>query len=281
MPNIRHDLPPFENVPGASTAGRAILPRIPQGEIYDAIVLDLTQASGTTVAADIEEIKVNLGGKTIIECSGAELAKLNAYMGLTANADYLTIPFSDRTAKTIVGQRIGALDTKNLHYNEFSIEVKFDGTQTGTTGLRAFAVKGGEKPENVRGVFRALVKSTLSLASAASHNVSISTGSEVGVLIRGLAFYHSNVTHFELKKDSLQIAEKMALADYEFTADEINRVSQTGLFVYDAIEDVNQGDSLKPFRNNGQPAAMQYKVTTSGSDTIEVLADLYATINTL
>lgn len=280
MPNVRHDLPPFENVPATTVAGRAILPRVPQGEIYDAIVLDLTQSSGAMVAADIEEIKVSLGGKTIIECSGAELAALNAYMGLTANASYLTIPFADRTAKTIQGQRIGALDTKNLRYNEFSVEVKLDGTQTGTS-LRAFAIKGAEKPENVRGVFRALVKSTLSLASAASHNVSISTGSEVGVLIRGLAFFHSNVTHFELKKDSLQIAEKMALADFEFTADEINRVSQSGLFVYDAIEDANQSDALQPFRDDGRPAAMQYKVTTSGSDTIEVLADLYATINTL
>jgi len=278
MPQLLHDLPPFENVQ-AGSAGAAIMPRIPQGEIYDTIVLKL---GGTFVAADLTYIRVKLGGKLIVDVSGAQLNSINKFYSLTNSATYIPIHFADRNAQTIRGRRIGAIDTRNFAYNEFSMEVYLDGTQSSAT-LEAFCLKGGQKPTDVAHMFRALVSSTHAPGAAGTFNLDISTGSEVGNLIRALHFSHSNLTHFELLKDALPYAQKRAVADYQFVQAEVLRTAQSGWFTYDAIVDGDQSESLDTRKVNdpSRGGAMQYKATVSGSDTIVSIADLYASIASL
>ncbi|MDX1269285.1 MAG: major capsid protein P2 [Oceanisphaera sp.] len=119
-------LPQVSDV-AVSTAGVASLPNIPQGEIYKSLIVKLTSG---IVAADIEYVRIRLGGNLIWDVTGSELDTINQWSGLVNSATYLPIHFGDRTAITPEGQRFGEIDTKNYSYSGFSLEIKLDGTQT-------------------------------------------------------------------------------------------------------------------------------------------------------
>jgi hypothetical protein len=282
MPQIFQKLPPFENMSAADPA-TAIIPRVPMGNIYDCIALKLI---GTFVAADITRVSMKLGGKDVTAgIDGTELDEMNQYFSLTNNADYLPFHFADRQAKTINGRRLGALDTKHFDYSDFQIEVDVDGVQSGAS-MEALALLGGDKPSGTEAMFRCLMRSVHAPGAAGQFNLPIATGSGIGNLLRAIIAYHANITHFELKKDAINIADNRAIADYQFFQNEILRTTQAGQFVWDALIDGDQSDvlDLRRFDQNGKPvgiSAMQYLYTVSGADTIRAYADMYATIKSL
>lgn len=272
----RISLPPFQSVPAASTAGTAIIPQLPQHLVYDCIALKLP---ANTVASDITEVKIRLGGKTIVQASGTQLDTINKWYGLVNNASYLPIHFSDRTALTFGGQRLGALDTIKRKYSEFSIEVTLDGTQTGTT-LSAIAFCGKDKPVfqgfDSSAMFRAIIKSTHAPSAAGTFDLPISVGSNGANLIRAIHFSHSYMTHLEIQKNGVSISDKLALADHDFYQDELLRDNQSGYFSWDAMATGNQMDAFSTVDANNVPAAMRWMATVSQADSIVALSDLFA-----
>tara|TARA_R110002073_G_scaffold2938_5_gene19529 strand:- start:100259 stop:101128 length:870 start_codon:yes stop_codon:yes gene_type:complete len=283
------ELPEPQNVLAAA-AGTAVIPRIPQGFIYKAIVLVL---GGTFVAADISELKLRLGGNVIWDTTGADLATINAYNSLGANASFLPMHFADRTAKTPAGERFGEIDTKNLTYSDFSLEVKLDGTQTGAT-LKAFAVIDTEnKPMTADGnstasIVRSLVKAEHSRSAAGVFDLDIPVGSDQGNIVRAVHFMDPSdvLTQYGLKKDSGDICDLLPVEWLEFVQDEVLRTSQANHFCYDPQPDGIQANGIdtRRFNDAGQPVgrgAMRWRAGYSGSGVLTSYSDLYGTVATL
>lgn len=282
----RFKLPEPQNVQAAA-AGIATIPRVPQGYIYKSIVLKL---GGTFVAADIEYIRVRLGGNLIWDVSGDHLDKINTYNGYTNNADYLPLHFGDRTAKTVTGQRFGEIDTKNYSYTDFSIDVKLDGTQTGAT-LEAIAhVDTMDKPGTSDGVdtgplVRSIVKAEHSRSAAGTYDLDVPVGSDQGNIVRGVHFFGTVIDEFGIRKDGVEIVELLPIEDLQFYDDEILRTSAANHFVYDPQPDGVQANGLDTRRfQNGQAvgrASMRWQMKYSGSGVVTSYSDLYGTVATL
>lgn len=281
MGQVWKKLKPIENVSAADAA--TAVGTIAQGFIYDALVLKL---GGTFVAADIPEIRLILGGKTIWRVDGAHLDEINQYYSLTNSATYLPLHFADRQAKTIAGRRVGAIDTKTFNYSDFSIEVDLDGVQSAAT-LEMLGVVGGPKPDpGTKNMFRSLIKATHTPSAAAQQSLNIPTGSSLGNLVKAVFAYHSIITHFELKKDGVNIIDNRPIADLQFNQNEILRTTQAGQFVYDPMVDGDQGDVLdvRRYGPDGKAlglASMEWLYTVSGSGTIVTYTDCYATLATI
>lgn len=271
----RLEMPPFQNVPGASTPGKAIIPSIPMGYVYNGFQLKLPAG---TVASDISLLEFKLGGKPIWSLTGAFLNYINQHDGLNVSASYLNMHFADRTGLTYGGQRLGALDLKNKQYSNASLEVTLDGTQTGTT-LELIAHTGEDKPKiaNLDSglMFRSLIQQTFTPASGATHDLAISVGSDGANVLRKLHMSHTNLTHFGIQKDGVPVADLLALADHDNWQDEVLRNNQSGYFTFDFIPDGNQLNAFSVMNGN-IPAAMRWRATTSGSDTIVCVPDILA-----
>lgn len=262
-------LPPFQNVGVSQTA---VLPNLPLGVVYDGILL---QMGGTTfAAANISEIRVRLDGKTIVEVSGAQLQDINDYMGRTADAAFLPLWFADINARTIQGENWGAIDT-TLPYSSFSMEIDINGTAVAPT-LEAWVIPGLPKVESQRAMFKAYLRSVQSISASGTHNLQPAVGRNT--LLSRLHLFHANLTRLDVKRDGVEIQGDGETAPVQYLQNELNRTTQAGHFCFDPLVRNNQSQSLRIFRGDGQPFAMEYKATLSAADTVNQIAEVYGSI---
>lgn len=271
-------LPPFENVGAGLTA---IMPRIPQGEVFHAIILKL---GGTFTKAQIDQIKIRLGGKVIWDITGSHLDSICSYLGFTANASYLTIPFAEFNARTALGENIGAIDTANFTYSGFSLEVKVNSGATSPT-LEAWAVttpvKNVAQPEHLP-LMRVMVPSTHNKAAAGEYNLPFPLGSTAGALIKRLHLFHANLTQFNVKMNGVDLLDNGELGVVEFFQDLLTRTTQSGLFVFDPLVRDNQSAAIPTLKDaNGNENSFQFLATLSAADTITAYSELYAPIGSV
>jgi len=272
-------LPPFENVAANQVA---IMPRIPMGEVYKGIILKL---GGTTFTkAMITNIKLRLGGKTIWDITGSQLDSINQYMGMTANAAYLLLPFSEFNARTILGEDRGAIDTR-LDYSSFSLQVTI-GAATAPT-LEAWALVVTDKmvtrPEDVP-LIKAMLPATHNIGAAGDYYLPIPIGSSLGANIKRLHMFHANITDFSVKMNGQDIQDEGENAVVQFFQNNLTRVVQAGHLAFDPLVLDNQGDAIPTTRiergvireNN-----FEWKAKLSAGDTINSLTEVYALIDSI
>lgn len=265
-------LPPFENVGANQTA---IMPRLPMGETYHAILLKL--GGGSFTKSQITQIKIRLGGKVIWDVTGDQLDSVNKYMGMTANAAYLLIPFSDFNARTIAGEPIGAIDT-SLEYSDFSMEVKIGGATTPSLDAWRFTtpVK-ATRPEH-RPLLRAMVAGTHNIGASGTYSLPIALGSNDGALLKRLFMFHSNITQFDVKLNGADLQDEGENGAVEFMQNNLTRVTQTGMLAYDPLFLDNQSDVIPTLNGSGKPNSFEFRATLSASDTINALSELYTVL---
>ena len=273
--SVIRDLPSFQNVGAGLTA---VLPNIPMGDTYEQIVFELGGTSFTK--AHIEEIRVYLGGKAIVQMTGTQLDTINQYMGLAENAAYLTLNFSEPSARTIVGETLGGLDT-SLGYAGFHIELDIASGASAPT-LKGFAKVSPPQEGQAKGLFRAFTKVTESFSAAGEYNMRVGMGSQYGNLLKRVYFIHEgDMTQLEVTKNGLYLLKQGTVARVNFLANELNRESQTNMLVFDPTLSDNQSDAVTTLDIKGNPAAFEFKVTTSDADQVIAIAELYTTLTRL
>jgi hypothetical protein len=273
-------LPPFENV-GANQV--AVMPRIPMGETYHGIILKL---GGTTFTKSlIAQIKIRLGGKVIWDLTGSQLDVIDLFMGQTANAAYLLIPFSDFNARTTYGESIGAIDT-SLPYSGFAMEVSI-GAATAPT-LEAWSLTTKEKVVQEawqRPLFRCMVPATHSIGAAGGFNLPIPLGSDSGAFIKRIHNFHANITEFSVKMNGSDIQDQGENGVIQFFQNNLTRVTQAGHLAFDPTVLDNQANAIPTVRSieNGLKRRnnFEFKATLSGADTIVTVSELYADIESV
>lgn len=275
---MRHlQLPPFENV-GAGQI--AIIPRIPMGETYHGIVLNL---GGTTFTkALISRILIRLGGKVIVDVTGSQMDTLNKYQGMTASAAFLLIPFSEFTAKTVVGETMGAIDT-SLPYSGFSMEVTIAAGAVAPTLTAQGLTTPGKVVQSAshRPLFRALIPSTHNIGAAGTYNLPLPLGSSAGALIKRLHLFHANVTGITAKMNGLDLMDNLTTAQMQFWQNNLTRVTQPGHLCIDPIVRDNQSETIPTVNGNGREHNFEWRTTLSAGDTISAISELYAPISSI
>ena len=286
---IRHfQLPQVSDV-AISTAGVASIPNIPQGEIYKSLIIKLTSG---IVAADIEYVRIRLGGNLIWDVTGSELDTINQWSGLVNSATYLPIHFGDRMAITPEGQRFGEIDTKNFSYSGFSLDIKLDGTQTAKIQDVIAVVDDRNKPKDGNGIdtgpmIRAMMRADHTFGGAGTVDIDVPLGSDVGNIIRAIHHFDSGsiLTDFGLRKDRSEIQELRPIAEQEFYQAEVLRSNQANHYAFDPAPNGVQVNGIDTRRyENGKPvgrASMRIINKVSGSGSIGYVSDLYGTVLSL
>lgn len=266
-------LPDFVNV---GTSQSALIDRVPQGRGFDGIMFE---RGGTFVATDVEQILVRLGGKVIVDISGQQLDDLNEYYGHTTTTGYHFLWFADpKATRTIAGELQGQIDTQNYTYSDFSIKVKI-GASAVTPTLKAWALQSAGKKSPI---IRALIKGSHAPGAAGTFTLDVPIGSNQGALIRAVAFYHTNITRVDVKKDGLFLQDEGTNGVIQALQNDSNRVTQAGQIVYDACVNNNQSNAVPTLKDGGKsPANIEFKVTVSAADTIDSYSDVYTTVDNL
>ena len=242
--------------------------------------LVFVQGGTAFTKAHMTDIRIGANGKNFIDnISVSQLQDMNDYDGLADTANHVFWWFGDPTARTIRGQHLGDLDL-SVHKGPLEIDVAI-GAATAPT-LQVYAIIGPPKAQMGLGftdsevvAVRSLIRSVIQNSAAVTRKAEgIGLGSGAGARIRKLAFFHTNLTSVEFKKQGITKHEDLSDALNDAIQLEFGRVPQAALYVVDRIVDGNQGEADDTLRPDGSPWNLQVLITTSAAETSTVFADV-------
>lgn len=257
---------PFNNVAPGSRATVDFKNLIGFG--IDRIILEL----GGLTKAQIDAIQIKAGAKVIVDSTGARMDSRMQYRGITANAGFLTIDFSEIRSKTIKGQKLGIIDTTMIP--QLTGEFQIDGAAVNPT-LAAHAECSylseiaALYDKNERALIGKVLNQTYNFAGAGTFPVPLPYGRLGGSLIKRIHFFGATVTGAQIKKNGIVIHDStQAVLDYVQT--EYQRVPQANIYTVDFIEDGNQSNVL----NAANAQTMEYYITTNGAGNVTAEVEL-------
>lgn len=242
-------------------------------------------AANTT--ANMTNLRVRVNGKDIVQgLSAARLVDMNEWDGLIDVANYSTFFFGDPTARTIRGEHLGDLDT-SIYRGPLEIEVTLGAAAA--PALQVYALTGVPKVNMGIGfspgeaaAFRALIRTVITEAAAVSRKqYGISLGVAPGALIRKIAFFHTNLTSVEFRKQSLIKHDDVSIALNNAVAQQYARLAQAGLYMLDRIQDGNMGEAEPTVQQDGRPWNLSLALTLGAADTVTAFADVYTNLRAL
>jgi Viral coat protein P2 N-terminal domain len=262
---IRYGLP-YSNVVATGTATNQVTP----GRTLENFKLKL---GGTALTkAMLTSIKVKANGKVIIEGTGTELEKLNAYRGETTNAAYLDIPFADYCMNNEFDRMVSAFDT-SLGIANITTEV----TVTGATAPTLTPIVVESAAQKSRGgeyqPFAPLVAKVLkypyNIASGGRLPITVPFGPQNGAIIKRLHVLHGgNMTGATVKQDGLVIHESLK-AENEQEQIRMDRVPQANMYTIDFVVD---GDIRKAL-DTRDARSLEWLFDFSAADTGSVIVE--------
>ena len=271
---ILHKLPPFQNV-GANQP--CVMPFVHAGQSVVGIVFKLSGTSFTHT--HITNIRLRYDGKQFVDMTGLHLDSICDYETYGSSASFLYLPFGDLQAKTQRGQMMGAIDTSIAGVKPLEMEVDI-GAATAPV-LEAWVIlappKAIDDPNKL--TIRAYLKATHGINAAGEFSQQIPMGSQRGALIHRVYAFHSNVTKLQVAKDGLWLQQDGEEAVLDYMQALTSRANQSGLITFDPTFTNAQTDAIATQRKNGNPAAFDFKFTTSAADTITTYTSLLSTID--
>lgn len=255
---------PFFNVVANGVATLSV----PLGMTVERIVMVLGGTAFTK--AMMTDIKLKLNGKVFYQTTGSRLDSINKYKGIFDAAGFLTLDFTEIFARDEVGQSVGAIGTAD-GVNSFTIEVTIAGATAPT--LESYAQLSGPKK---LGVISKMLHYPATFSAGGKFPIVLPYGQNGGSLIKRVHFFHNNMTGLEVKKNGLVIHESTKAIN-EFIQQENKKVPQAGVYTYDAIVDNNQSGMLVTV----DARSMEWNVTLSAADTVNVYVEYLDTLNNL
>ena len=290
MKYLRH-MEPFANV---VATGRAVLnSKVVLGNVIERIYLVL---GGTTFTkAMITAIRVRLNGKVVIgDISGSDLDLVQRYTLNNNNAAYLTIDFTEPTARSVQGQLMGALNTNAAGVNDFTVEVDISGATAPTLDAYVqmrtpsdMSPQAGFDPA-LGPVLRALIPTVVPVTTTSEIQYDVNIGSGGSSLVKRLYVSSQYLTNLRIKKDAIDIFEVVNPSNnlLSYIASDFARFAQTSFYCVDWMLDGNQSDAVatrKGVAGGGSVASnFQFLFTSSNASTTHrVFADVYSTLAAL
>lgn len=265
---------PLANVVATGTATSSIM----LGRTLETFRLKL---GGTALTkAMIDRVKIKANGKVIIDASGTQLDKINAYRGLTADAAFLDIDFADDTMLSQFDRMVSALDT-SLGLATLTTEVKIIGATAPT--LTPILLESGQQKSRdgayapYAGLMAKILSYPFNIATGGKLPFQTPFGPENGAIIKRVHIFHGgNMTEAVVKQDGLVVHESVRLEN-EFYQKKYKRVPQANVYTIDFCPDGNIADAL----NTRDARALEWLLTFSAADVGEVIVEYIDTLGNL
>lgn len=254
---------PFQNVAATGLATCNILGNL-KGFTIDRLFLAM---GGTTFTkAMMTGIQLKANSKIIFDDTGARVDSRMQYRGIAANASFLTLDFSELKSKTIIGQKIGCIDT-TYGIESLTAEVQITGATAPT--LTGWAEVSSPQGGDERPLIAKVLKAENPYSAAGTFAIAVPGGTTPGSLIKRVHFFGATVTGLMIKKNGIVIHESTASVN-NFQLTEVGRVPQANVYTYDPVFDGNQSNML----NTVNASNMEWYVTVSGAGTVVAVSEL-------
>lgn len=262
---------PFSNVVPTGTATNQVTP----GRTLENLRLKLGGTSFTK--AMIANLKVKANGKVIIEATGTELDKINAYRGEATNAAFLDVQFADYSLLSELDRQVSSFDT-SLGISNITTEVQINGA-TAPTLLPILVESAAQK--NTAGqaapfapLMAKLLRYPFSQATGGRLPVNLPFGPQSGSLIKRIHVFHGgNMTGATLKLDGLVVHESLA-AENSFDQTKAGRVPQTNVYTLDFVMDGNIVKALDTKKARSMELLCDFSAADNGTVLVEYLDPL-------
>lgn len=277
---IRYGLP-FSNVVPTGTATNNITP----GRTLENLQLKLegVGTGGALTKAMVTMFRLKANGKTVIEGTGTQLDKINAYRGAgTTNAKFLDVFFSDYSLNNELDRHVGAFDT-SLGIQNITTEVTISGA-TGPKVTPILVESGAQVDRRSKEVlpFAGLITKVLSypfnIATGGKLPMSVPFGPQNGAIIKRMHIFmnNGNMTGATVKQDSLVVHESVK-EENEFLQSRHGRVPQASCYTLDFVLD---GD-IKKALDTRDARSLEWLFDFSAADAGTILVEYVDTLGNL
>ncbi len=226
------------------------------------------QLGGTALTkAMLTAVQLKANGKIFFDDTGARIDSRQQYRGETANASFLTLDFSEVFSKTIVGQKLGAIDTL-AGIQSLTAEVTIAGATAPT--MVGYAEVSAPSEAAERFIMAKVLNFNHSFSAAGRFPLNIPYGKQGGALIKRLHLFGSTITEVEVKKNGITVFEQVPVAVNSFIQVDYKKVPQANLYTVDFIADNNQSGVFNAANANN----VEYYVTVSGAGNVTVVVEM-------
>lgn len=270
---IRYGLP-YSNVVASGVATNNLTP----GRTLELLTLKLGGTALTKAMIDIIKIKAN--GKVIIEGSGTQLDKLNAYRGGATDAAFLDIPFADASMLSEFDRMVSAFDT-SVGIANITTEVSIVGATAPV--LTPILTESAAQKDRAGAaapfapLFRKVLRYPYNIATGGKLPMTVPFGPQNGSIIKRLHVFHGgNMTGATVKQDGLVIHESIK-AENEYLQKRHGRVPQANVYTIDFVVDGNIAKAL----DTRSAKSLEWLFEFSAADNGYVLVEYIDTLGNL
>lgn len=214
---------------------------LPIGRTIERITLGM----GGTIftVAMITNIKLRANGKVIIDLSGTELSRINAYRGIVSSTNFLTLDFTEIFGRDRMDQVIGGFDTSK-GIAQLSMEVTIAGATAPT--LEAYIQESNVQAGSYSAIIAKILRYPFQTSAGGVLPIQLPFGPVNGSVIKRMHVLHSvanNVSEITVKQDSVVIWESTRALN-EAIQVEHRKTPQTLQMTVDFTLDNNQSNAF-------------------------------------
>lgn len=262
---------PFSNVVPSGTATSQITP----GRTLENYRLKLGGTSLTK--AMLSQIKVKANGKVIVEGTGADIDKINAYRGVAQAATFLELQFADMSLNNEFDRMVGAFDT-SAGISNITTEITIAGATAPV--LTPILIESAQQKDRTGAaapyapLISKLLRYPYSQATGGKLPVTVPFGPQSGSIIKRLHVFHGgNMTGATVKEDGLVIHESIA-AENQQEQTQRGRAPQTNVYTIDFCVDGAIGKALDTRSARSLEWLFDFSAADSGTVYVEYLDPL-------
>lgn len=262
---------PFSNVVASGTATNQVTP----GRTVEVSRFKLGGTSLTK--AMLSSIKLKANGKVIMEGTGSDIDKINAYRGVAGQAAYLDLFFADYAMNNDLDRMVGAFDT-SLGIANITQEVTIAGataptlTQILIESANQKDAQGAAQP--YAPLISKLLKYPYNISSGGRLPITVPFGPQSGSIIKRLHVLHGgNMTGATVKQDGLVIHESV-IADNEHEQKRFGRTPQTNMYTIDFVVEGNIRNALDTRNARSLEWLFDFSAADTGTVYVEYLDPL-------
>jgi hypothetical protein len=218
--------------------------------------------------------KLKANGRTLIEATGTELDKINAYRGITTNAAFLDIPFFDEKMFSQLDRAVSAFDTSNGVAN-ITTEVTIAGATSPT--LVPIVVESASQKDQTgqtapyAGLVGKILRYPFSIANGGTLPITVPFGAQSGAIIKRLHVFHGgNMTGATVKQDGMVVHESL-LAENSNMQVRSGRTPQTNVYTIDFVTDGNIRNALDTRDARSLEWLLEFSAADNGTILVEYL----------
>lgn len=235
------------------------------GYAIDRLHLQLGGTALTKAMLTVVQLKAN--GKIIFDDTGSRIDSRMQYRGETANAAFLTLDFSEIFSKTIVGQKLGAIDTL-AGIQSLTGEITIAGATAPT--LTGYAEVSSPSDAAEKFIIAKVLNFNHSFSAAGRFPLNIPYGKQGGSLIKRLFLFGTTIVDVEVKKNGITVFEQIPVAVNSYLQTDYRKVPQANVYAVDFIADNNQSGVF----NAANAQNVEYYVNVSGAGNVAVVAEM-------